>query len=228
MAFLPNSVEIARDAIRALNPQLENAFSSVITFLMQSPEAAAVAKGGRAAPSVGTLEYIQRQARAFSKARVPSGPKPPSTVPDEMVSYILHAYFDAPVEELPRIQREHALSMGAENMVGKLLECYLASVLEPAGWIWCSGDVVKAADFIKPLDTSLTSWRLLQVKNRSNSENSSSSAIRNGTPIAKWFRTFSTKPGSNWDAFPDADLENKPSEDGFRSFVRDYLLALRG
>ncbi len=65
------------------------------------------------------------------------------------------------------------------------------------------------------------------VKNLDNSENSSSSAIRNGTDIKKWFRTFSKKPGSNWEAFPDEEIKGDVSEEGFRQYVKKYLEELR-
>jgi hypothetical protein len=67
---------------------------------------------------------------------------------------------------------------------------------------------------------------LLQVKNRDNSENSSSSAIRNGTNIEKWHRTFSKRVGSNWAAFPDDETRDKLSEKAFELFVRQYLSSL--
>ena len=149
------------------------------------------------------------------------------TVPDEMVSVVLHAFFDTPAADLARIQREHLLSMGAENLIGDLLERYLASVMEPRGWIWCSGSMVRAVDFVRPPEAAGQGWRLLQVKNRDNSENSSSSAIRSGTEIEKWFRTFSKKAGANWAAFPDTTLRPHLSEEGFETFVRQYLARLR-
>jgi len=108
-----------------------------------------------------------------------------------------------------------------------LLERYLASVLEPRGWVWCSGAMVKAVDFIKPPSATQATWHLLQVKNRDNSENSSSSAIRVGTTIEKWFRTFSRKTGSNWAAFPDPVLRQHLSEHDFKNFVINYLHALK-
>lgn len=225
MAFVPNAIEIARQAIQSVNPNLEKQYEGVISFLALCPEAASGLRGKRA-PEIGSTEYIKTQAIAFAKAREPRGPKAPETVPDEMVSVILHSYFKIPESDLSRVQREHSLSMGAENMVGELLERYLASVLEPLGWIWCSGAMVKAVDFIKPSSQTGNSWRLLQVKNRDNSENSSSSAIRLGTSIEKWHRTFSKRQGSNWLAFPDEQLRPLLSEEDFKSFVRNYLAAL--
>ena len=81
-----------------------------------------------------------------------------------MVSVILTSFFDLPEANIPRIQHEHQLSMAAENLVGELLERYLASVLEPAGWVWCSGSMVKAVDFIKPPDKTTEEWELLQAR----------------------------------------------------------------
>lgn len=79
----------------------------------------------------------------------------------------------------------HFVYMSAENMNGEILEEYLASVLEPIGWCWCAGTIYRAIDFcyLKPGEEIL-----LQVKNKYNTENSSSSAIRNGTKIKKWNR----------------------------------------
>ena len=108
-----------------------------------------------------------------------------------------------------------------------MLERYLASVMEPRGWIWCSGSMVRAVDFVRPPEAAGQGWRLLQVKNRDNSENSSSSAIRSGTAIEKWFRTFSKKPGTNWDDFPDITLRAHLFEEDFQLFVRQYLARLR-
>lgn len=209
-----------------IKPSLGDAFVALIRFLSAYPEYAAGLRG-KEAPSVGTEGYIHVAARNFANGRDPKRPTPPETIPDEMVSFVLQHYFDIPVESLDRAKNEHALSMGAENIVGDLLERYLASELEPHGWIWCSGSVVKAVDFVLPPARPALSWRLLQVKNRDNSENSSSSAIRKGTDIEKWHRTFSRKKSDNWAAFPEEMAKHKLSEVGFRTFVAGYLQELK-
>lgn len=226
MAFSANSEAFARAAMATINPPLADKYANLIKLLAMNPGAASKMRGNNS-PAVGTEAYIRAQAASFSSSRVPRAPEPPATVPDEMISFILHNYFDVPEENLERAKNEHLLSMGAENLVGELLERYLASVMEPRGWIWCSGSTVKAVDLIKPPAAPGGAWKLLQVKNRDNSENSSSSAIRNGTDIEKWFRTFSKKTGSNWGAFPDADIRPLVSEAGFRKFVKEYLEALK-
>lgn len=145
-----------------------------------------------------------------------------------MVSVILHEYFGLPEKRLAQIRDEHALSMAAENVIGDLLERYLASVLEPHGWVWCSGTMVRAVDFVLPPAQPDELWRLLQIKNRDNSENSSSSAVRDGTSIEKWHRTFAKKAATNWAAFPDSALRDQLSEAAFKDFVRAYLKTLPG
>lgn len=226
MAFVANAETFARRTMQSINPDLADEYAGVVKFLAGNPEAASAIRGS-SAPSIGSEDYLRRQATAFAQARDPRAPKQPETVPDEMVSVILVSYFGIAQADVERVKREHLLSMGAENMVGDLLERYLASVMEPNGWIWCSGAMVKAVDFIKLPTNTGGAWRLLQVKNRDNSENSSSSAIRLGTDIEKWHRTFSKKAGSNWDAFPDATLRRNLSEDSFKAFVREYLRLLR-
>lgn len=151
----------------------------------------------------------------------------PSTIPDEAVSVILQQCCGFTEQQTEQIKLEHQLSMSAENLVGALLERYIAQVLEPHGWVWCAGDFVRAIDFIK-YNQSTQLWEAVQVKNRDNTENSSSSAIRQGTEIEKWFRTYS-KPSkkratnTNWEKFPEAEFRNQLSEEGFLQFIRDYL-----
>jgi hypothetical protein len=225
MQFVTRAVEIAHHSMHAENPDLIAAYTRLIRFLSENPEVACPLRG-KNRPPVGSADYIRYQAKAFASSREPKRPEPPATVPDEMVSVILVSYFGISEADVGRIKHEHLLSMGAESIVGNLLERYLASVLEPEGWVWCSGSSVKAVDFIKPPAISGGAWRMLQVKNRDNSENSSSSAIRNGTPIEKWHRSFSRRAGSNWAAFPDPSLRNRLSEEGFMQFVGIYLSLL--
>lgn len=72
------------------------------------------------------------------------------------------------------------------------------------GWIWCNGNVLRAIDFC-----SSDGAVLLQIKNKSNTENSSSSAIRTGTTIEKWYRLGTRTvageklPSYKWDSLND-------------------------
>jgi hypothetical protein len=80
-------------------------------------------------------------------------------------------------------ERLHNLFMSAENIQGNLLEEFIATKIRPFGWVWCNGNVMRSVDFC-----SADGKMLLQIKNKSNTENSSSSAIRTGTSILKWYR----------------------------------------
>lgn len=224
--FIQDAETVASDAMKQINPELVERYVQVIRFLTYYPEAASALRGSKA-PVVGSELYIRQQADLFARSRAPRRPKEPETVPDDIVSVILTGYFGIPLDSTERIKREHQLSMAAENMVGDLLERYLAHILEPIGWIWCSGALVRAVDFIQPPPLGKDEWRMLQVKNRDNSENSSSSAIRLGTKIEKWHRTFSRTGAANWLAFPDLIVREHLSEEGFRRFVFNYLHWLR-
>ena len=168
---------------------------------------------------------IQKIKDAFNSGRKDKHPQPPQTATDDAVYQILESYFDYKKNELKKLVRAHKDAMAAENIVGELLERFLASILEPHGWLWCSGSVIKAVDFIK--EDKDGTWILLQIKNRDNSENSSSAAIRNNTDIQKWFRSFSRKQAFNWEAFPlppgQECLKASLTEDNFRKFIKTYL-----
>ena len=170
---------------------------------------------------------VKSLVKTYHKARSPNRPERPQTVPDPLVSFILEHYFNVPEQNLERASSEHQLAMAAENMVGDLLERYLAKMLEPSGWIWCAGSIVKSVDFIKPPLQDPEVWTVLQIKNRDNSENSSSSAIRKGTTIEKWFRTYSRTGMTNWQNFPDEAQRAVLSENKFQAFVKNYLEELR-
>lgn len=149
--------------------------------------------------------------------------KTSSTVPDDAVSFILKKMKKYKDDELKKISVQHKESMAAENIIGSLLEGYIAQVLEPHGWIHASGNVLKAIDFVKENENG--SFIALQIKNRDNTENSSSSAIRAGTEIKKWHRSFASKEDKNWENFPESDAKIKKllSEEGFLSFIEKEL-----
>lgn len=77
----------------------------------------------------------------------------------------------------------HNLFMSAENIQGNLLEEYIARNVNAYGFLWCNGNVMRAVDFC-----NTTGSVFLQIKNKNNTENSSSSNIREGTTIEKWYR----------------------------------------
>lgn len=160
-------------------------------------------------------------AERYRKARELPKLKPTQTVPDPAVSELMKALFGHGDEKYMDIHRE---AMAAENVVGKLLEFYIAEKLEPLGWIWCAGELIQAVDFIKRTGDS---WEMLQVKNRSNSENSSSKAIRKGTNIKHWYRTNAVNGMTRWEHFPDSEAGLLLSEADFHEYIKKISAELR-
>jgi SinI restriction endonuclease len=107
--------------------------------------------------------------------------------------------------------------MSAENILGLLLEEYLAEILREYGWHCCWGEVIRHVDFCHE------SGALLQVKNRSNSENSSSLRVRLNQPIEKWHRVDANTGRYRWSKLNEQCKIDRFSEDGFIDFVHQVL-----
>ena len=118
----------------------------------------------------------------------------PGTIPDDAVSKIIQAGLPSlPAARAKEVIYAHRLAMSAENILGLLLEGFLFEKLEPVGWAMAWGETIESVDFCDRNGT------LLQIKNRSNSENSSSSKVREGKPIQKWYRVNATTGAFEWD-----------------------------
>lgn len=135
----------------------------------------------------GWQQFIDRWVDAFARAarNPPSGrvAQPKSSCSDPAIKEIVRVATRISEADADDMETAHTLFMSAENCQGGLLEEYIDSVIAPLGWIWCRGNTLRSVDFC----TTDGSY-LLQVKNKSNTENSSSSAIRAGTDIEKWYR----------------------------------------
>lgn len=106
----------------------------------------------------------------------------PSQSPyDPLINIIVQNVLGANQNAIQTIQQYHTLYIQAENVAGGLLEEYIAS--KALNWIWCKGETVRSIDFYN-IDFNC----VLQIKNKYNTENSSSIAIRNDTSIQKWCR----------------------------------------
>lgn len=92
MPFVTNAVTIARAEMRQINPDLAEKYASLIRFLAAYPEAASAMRWA-SAPSIGSAEFIRKQAAVFASARDLRAPQAPATIPDDMVSVILVSYF---------------------------------------------------------------------------------------------------------------------------------------
>lgn len=183
-------------------------------------------------------KYIKRWILAYCKAKK----NPPSkraaaaksSCNDPMIETMLE--FSQNIDNIQTSQKifTHNLCMSAENVLGNLLEEFIAHEIRPYGWIWCTGETLRAIDFCNESGTTL-----LQIKNKSNSENSSSSSIREGTIIKKWHRLGSSKkkgviyPSYQWDKLnaiinkdlPKGTKQIALTEDDFRDFVTKTVKA---
>jgi len=192
------------------------AINTIIQYLKEFPEQVPKRRKIDLQTKQGVLSFTQKILDEKRKLIIPSNP---STVPDPMVSHILELFYGYSHDKAIDMKTEHQHAMAAENYVGDLLESYISSEAEQFGWVRCVGNTVRAIDFIKKTSNG---WLTLQIKNRDNSENSSSSSVRAGTSIKKWFRTFSRTGETNWENFPDENLSDRLSEDGFQRFVTSY------
>jgi len=67
-------------------------------------------------------------------------------------------------------------------------------------------------------------WQFISNQKRSNSENSSSSAIRGGTNIKKWYRIDAKTGKTYWDDLSSMiGISNLFSEDEFSQFCRSLI-----
>ena len=146
---------------------------------------------------------------------------PSKTNSDEAVSSVLGAAKGYSEDKLLEIKIVHKESMTAENMVGDLLEDYIESKIAPLGWIRCHGNIVKSVDFLKQNNDGST--RLLQIKNGSTTENSSSDKIRKGTNIEKWYRRNPNNDKNNWVNFPDKEARSLLNEEDFQDFIKQKV-----
>jgi len=209
----------ALNVIGGLAPLLETEFLVLADYIIEHPDSVSRPPKGL---TIADEAYWSKIAERFVDGRKVRQLAKPNTVPDPMVSLILQIFYGIESERLDQIKREHALSMVAENSVGDLLERYISEEIGGAGWVWISGSLIRSVDFIRRAESG--GFDELQIKNRDNSENSSSSSVRKDTNIKKWYRTKSKTGETMWEEFPlDSDDLKPLSEQGFREFVLRYL-----
>ncbi len=139
------------------------------------------------------------------------------TVPDKVISYVISGRIKNLDEKmLEDIKFAHKISMGAENIIGSILEEYIHVKLIKSGWSICWGNSFAAVDLCS------NEGKLIQIKNKSNTENSSSSRIRQGTEIQKWYRMNANTGAFCWDKLTEMTgcKENPFSEEEFEGFAR--------
>ena len=145
---------------------------------------------------------------------------PPKTKPDPAVSEIIACAIPAiQRKDLVRIEFAHRLAMSAENILGPFVEEYVFERLKSYGWALAWGETVKSVDLCS------RDGRLIQIKNRSNTENSSSNKVREGTDIQKWFRVDAGTGAYLWEELCSIAKVKRGylSEDDFRGYVKAAL-----
>ena len=143
--------------------------------------------------------------------------KKSATIPDKIINtIIITRYPELTAKNVENIVEGHKIAMVAENILGYLLEEYIYNSL-PSDWYCCWGETIKSVDFVS------SSGKLLQIKNRSNSENSSSSSVRKGTTIEKWYRVNATTGETNWQKLNEIVAGMNASEAAFVTFVKQTL-----
>jgi hypothetical protein len=142
----------------------------------------------------------------------------PGTVADPLIEEIIGVRLtNLKQEDLEKITYAHRLGMSAENILGLMLEEYLATNLRAYGWHCAWGETVKSVDFVHE------NGSLLQIKNRSNSENSSSSTVRHGTKIEKWYRIKADRVEYMWGELNKICKTSHLSEEAFVEFARAII-----
>ena len=226
MSFNPEMVEKVATKIqkeKGADSYLVPSFVSICKFLSDYNES--LSWRGKSKPSLESESGINVLAERYFESYIKSDyPVTSTTVPDKMVGLIMKFVYGYDKKEMDMLSLQHQQIMCVENSIGALLERYIFSVLWRHGWCWCCGNFVRKIDFIK-YDDKKKNWLLVQIKNRDNSENSSSSSVRKGTEIIKWFRTFSRTGKTNWDNLPDSMKSFGLNEEDFISFVKSYLEA---
>ena len=145
--------------------------------------------------------------------------KPSNVKRDPILTHVLQiSNSNLSVANIEEIFDNHTLAMAIENNIGSLLEDYIASVLEPKGWVSAWGSTLHAVDFYKPKANIF-----LQVKNRSNSENSSSMSVRIGTDIKKWYRINAQSGKTYWTELEKITGVKGFSEQGFFDFIKSAI-----
>ena len=144
------------------------------------------------------------------------------TAPDNAVYQFLKKKFNYTDEEIKLVIKYHNAAMGAENIIGHYLEEFINQNLINKNWVWCSGSILDKIDFIQKInDKTDLKWRAFQVKNSSNTENSSSKTVRNNTQIEMWFRRVANKKNTfKWEEIQKITGCNNLNEEEFLKFLK--------
>ncbi|PSB16379.1 SinI family restriction endonuclease [Phormidesmis priestleyi ULC007] len=200
----------------AFHQQFLEAHRTILTACYRNPGLSPTLKGST--PEILAQVWLKKYSDSFENRISRRISQPLGTVADPIVNTIINARLTGLTSEhLHRIKYAHRLAMSAENIQGLLLEEFLAEQLVEYGWSCCWGESIRHVDFCN------INGSLLQVKNRSNSENSSSSRVRINQPIEKWYRVDARTGLYRWSYFNEKYGTDRFSEDNFVIFVQRVL-----
>ncbi|MCA6471262.1 MAG: SinI family restriction endonuclease [Chitinophagaceae bacterium] len=170
-------------------------------------------------PDLYVQKWVEKYLKGYNNRPSKRIGNPSNTVPDSLIAFIFEVINPSLKDEnLELAKYSHSIMMTIENLVGEMLEEFLSEILKPYGWYCCWGTTIKSVDFCH------LNGALLQIKTSDNSENSSSSAIRLGTPILKWARRKSTQLGQYyWEDLVKMTGAENLTEANFREFVKNVL-----
>jgi SinI restriction endonuclease len=209
-------LQVFQNAFSQQDQPFLEAHRTILAACYRNPGLAPALKGNT--PEVLAQSWLKKYRDSYENRISRRISQPPGTVADPIVNTIINArLIGLTGRHLEQIKYAHRLSMSAENIQGLLLEEFLAEQLGDYGWYCCWGESVRHVDFCN-VDGSL-----LQVKNRSNSENSSSSRVRTNQPIEKWYRADARTGLYRWSYFNEKYRTAKFSEENFVGFVQRVL-----
>lgn len=207
------SMAVAQQGALSLSLPWDNDMKIVFQICLKDQNRRPNVQKETVTPEELILKWVKNYERGYNNRPSKSAGKAPQTSPDIIIDEVIRARIPSITEkEMLKIRFAHRLSMSVENILGLLLEEYLATKLRPSGWACAWGQTLKSVDFCHEND------RLLQVKNRSNTENSSSNKIRKDTEIELWYRIDAKTGNHRWE-----DLQRiinvNVSESDFREFI---------
>lgn len=198
---------------------LEKEFKIILEFEKDNPGSLSYPKNAKYKKL--SAEHKNLLNDKFKKSRIKSFSLT-KTAPDHAVYLFLKNKFNYTDEEIKLVVKYHNAAMGAENIIGHYLEEFINENLIDKNWVWCSGNILDKIDFIQKIDSkSNLKWRAFQVKNSSNTENSSSKTVRNNTQIEMWFRRVANKKDTfKWEEIQKITDCKNLNEESFIKFLK--------
>lgn len=209
------STHIAKVLAKQMGLDWDNCVSFIFKIVATDPDRAPGNIGGKTDDEHSAIQkWLNKYQNGMTSRASQRISNPPGTISDPIIEDIIGARLTKlSKKDLNKVTYAHRLGMSAENILGLMLEEYLAESLQKYGWHCAWGETVRSVDFVN------SDGSLLQIKNRSNSENSSSSAIRNGTEIKKWYRIKADRIEYMWDDLNKICGTRSLSEKAFITFV---------